>query len=82
MIIGLIPARLNSKRLPNKPIKIIDKLPLVIHVLKRSLLAKKLDKVIVCADDKKIVDIINKHNGNAYITSKNLKMGPKGFQVL
>ena len=75
MIIGLIPARLNSKRLPNKPIKIIDKLPLVIHVLKRSLLAKKLDKVIVCADDKKIVDIINKHNGNAYITSKKFKNG-------
>lgn len=75
MIIGLIPARLNSKRLPNKPIKIIDKLPLIIHVLKRSLLAKKLDKVIVCADDKKIVDIINKYNGNAYITSKKFKNG-------
>ena len=49
MILGLIPARLNSQRLPGKPLLKIDGLPMVIHVLKRSLLSKKLDNVIVCA---------------------------------
>lgn len=70
MIIGLIPARLNSQRLPGKPLIKIDGLPMIIHVLKRSLLSKKLDKVIVCADDKLIVDVVNKFGGNAILTSK------------
>ena len=34
MILGIIPARLKSKRLPNKPLQIIDGLPLLAHVLK------------------------------------------------
>ena len=45
MILGLIPARLNSQRLPGKPLIKIDGFPLIIHVLKRSLLCKNLDKV-------------------------------------
>ena len=68
MILGLIPARLNSQRLPGKPLLKIDGLPMVIHVLKRSLLSKKLDNVIVCADDKSIVDVVKKFGGNAILT--------------
>ena len=33
MIIGIIPARLKSIRLPNKPLQLIDGLPLLVHVL-------------------------------------------------
>ena len=75
MIIGLIPARLNSQRLPGKPLIKIDGLPMVIHVLKRSLLSKKLDKVIVCADDKSIVEVVKEFGGNAILTSKKHKNG-------
>jgi 3-deoxy-manno-octulosonate cytidylyltransferase (CMP-KDO synthetase) len=75
MILGLIPARLNSQRLPGKPLLKIDGLPMVIHVLKRSLLSKKLDNVIVCADDKSIVDVVKKFGGNAILTSKKHKNG-------
>ena len=53
MIIGLIPSRLNSKRLKEKPLLEIDGLPIIVHSLKRTQLAKKLDKVIVCTDHKK-----------------------------
>jgi|TARA_Y100000389_G_C17467924_1_gene527434 3-deoxy-manno-octulosonate cytidylyltransferase (CMP-KDO synthetase) len=70
MILGLIPARLNSQRLPGKPLIEIDGLPLIIHVLKRSLLCKKLDKVIVCADDKSIISVVEKFGGEAILTSK------------
>ena len=58
MIIGLIPSRFNSKRLKQKALLEIDNLPLIVHSFKRASLSKKLDKVIVCTDDKRIKDVI------------------------
>ena len=53
-IIGLIPARLNSSRLPNKPLLKLDGLPLIIHTYKRSSFSKKLDDLAVCTDSLEI----------------------------
>ncbi len=75
MIIGLIPSRLNSKRLKEKPLLKIDGLPIIVHSFKRAKLAKKLDKVIVCTDHKKIVDVVKKNNGVAVLTSKKHRNG-------
>jgi len=75
MIIGLIPSRLNSKRLKEKPLLEIDGLPIIVHTYKRAKLCKKLDDVIVCADDKKIIDVVHKHGGKAILTSKKHKNG-------
>ncbi len=75
MILGLIPSRLNSSRLKEKPLLEIDKLPLIVHTLKRAMLSKKLDKVIVCTDSEKIVDTVKKHGGEAVMTSPNHKNG-------
>ncbi|MDC3174439.1 hypothetical protein OA868_01530 [Candidatus Pelagibacter sp.] len=81
MILGIIPARLKSKRLPNKPLKIIDGLPLIVHVLKRSLLSKKLDKIIVCTDSVQIVNLVKKYKQEAYLTSKNIKNGTDRISI-
>ena len=70
MIIGLIPSRLNSKRLKQKPLLKIDGLSIIVHSYKRSKLSKKLDDVIVCTDDKRIIDEVQRHGGKAVITSK------------
>ena len=70
MTIGLIPARLNSTRLPNKPLLQIEGLPLVMHVYFRAKLAKRLDRVIVCADDYKIYKTVKKYGGECILTSK------------
>ena len=75
IILGLIPSRLNSKRLKEKPLLDIDGLPIIIHSLKRSLLAKKLDKVIVCTDHKRIANVVDEHGGQAVLTSKKHKNG-------
>ena len=75
MIIGLIPSRLNSKRLKEKPLLNIDGLPIIVHSVKRAQLAKKLDKVLVCTDHKKIVDIVEKNDGKAILTSKKHRNG-------
>ena len=57
MIIGLIPSRLNSKRLKEKPLLKIDGLAIIVHSFKRAKLAKKLDKVI----NQVLLFLINKH---------------------
>jgi len=75
IILGLIPSRLNSKRLKEKPLLDIDGLPIIVHSLKRTLLAKKLDKVIVCTDHKRIINVVKAHGGQAVLTSKKHKNG-------
>jgi len=68
-VIGLIPSRYGSTRLPAKALLEIDGLPLIVHTYKRAKLAKSLDDVIVCADDEKIVQAVEKHGGKAVLTA-------------
>ena len=75
MILALIPSRLNSTRLKHKPLLKIDGLPIIVHTFKRAMLSKKLDKVIVCCDDKKIFDVVIENGGEAILTSKKHKNG-------
>lgn len=81
MILGIIPARLNSKRLPNKPLQLIDGLPLLIHVLKRALMSKKLNKIIVCTDSIKIINLVKKYKQDAYLTGINIKNGTDRISI-
>tara|TARA_B100001093_G_scaffold467608_1_gene486954 strand:+ start:4994 stop:5743 length:750 start_codon:yes stop_codon:yes gene_type:complete len=74
-VIGLIPTRLSSTRLPRKPLIKINKLPLIIHTYRRAKLSKKLDDLIICCDDKIILDIAKKYNAKAILTSKKHKNG-------
>ena len=74
-IIGLIPTRLNSTRLPQKALLEIDKIPLVIHTYKRAKMSKMLDDLYICCDDKKILDIAKKFGAKAILTSKHHKNG-------
>ena len=75
MILGLIPSRLNSKRLKEKPLMLIDRLPIIVHAYKRAKLSKRLDEVIVCADHRKIIEVIKKYGGHAILTSKKHRNG-------
>lgn len=68
MILGLIPARLGSKRLPNKPLLPVDGLPIIIHVLKRAHYCKELDRIIVCTDSDKIISIVKSYGFEAIKT--------------
>ena len=68
--IGLIPCRLESQRLPNKPIKIIEGLPMFAHVYFRSKLSN-LDDVYICTDSKKI-EVLSKELGIKVIMTSGL----------
>ena len=74
-VLGLIPSRLGSKRLPQKGLLPINNLPLVIHTYRRSKLSKLLDDVYICCDDKKTLDIAKKYGANAILTSKKHQNG-------
>jgi len=69
-ILGLIPTRLGSTRLPSKPLLEINGIPLIIHTYKRAKLSKNLDDVIICCDDKKILNVAKKFKAKAVLTSK------------
>ena len=77
MIIALIPCRLESKRLYKKALLRLEGIPIITHVLKRSLLCKHLDKVVVCTDNNQIIAEVKKNKGLYFRSKKNTKMEPK-----
>ncbi|MBD19615.1 MAG: 3-deoxy-manno-octulosonate cytidylyltransferase [Rhodospirillaceae bacterium] len=70
----IIPTRLSSTRLPNKPLAMIAGQPMILHVLRR---AEKsgIGPVIVASGDRKIADLINQAGGTAVMTDPNLPSG-------
>ncbi|WP_428737208.1 3-deoxy-manno-octulosonate cytidylyltransferase [Sulfurimonas sp.] len=68
----IIPARLASTRFPQKVIADIDGLPMVVRTAKR---VEHLDKVVVAADDEKIIEICKAHGIEAMLTSTTHKSG-------
>lgn len=67
--VGIIPARLNSTRLPNKPLVDIHGKPMIQHVYERAL-KSNLDNVIVACDDEKVFDTVISFGGQASMTSR------------
>ena len=67
-VVGIIPARYVSSRLPGKPLAEIDGLPMVIHTMKRAQMAG-LDELIVATDSKEIFDTVEAHGGTAVMTA-------------
>ncbi len=67
--IGIIPARLASSRLPQKPFADILGMPMIGHVYHRSKLCTTLDEVYVATCDKEIYDYISSIGGKAVMTS-------------
>ena len=72
--IGLIPCRLNSTRLPNKPLKIIEGIPMFAHVYFRSKLSH-LDEVYVCTDSTEIQQMASSMNIDCIMTSADHENG-------
>lgn len=68
-IVGIIPARLNSTRLPNKPLADINGKPMIQHVYER-VSESNLDDVIVACDDEKVFNVVISFGGRATMTSK------------
>lgn len=74
-IVGMIPVRMESTRLPNKAIKDICGLPMIIHTMKRTMMAKELDEVYVVTDSMEIKELVESHGGNIIMTASSHQTG-------
>ena len=70
----IIPARLDAKRFPNKPLAKIKNIPMIIHCIRRAE-ESKVGEVYVATPDMKIFEIVNANGGKAILTSKKHKTG-------
>ena len=73
--IAILPARLKSSRLPQKALKDICGLPMIVHVFKRCLLSKTLDEVYVATDSFEIKEVVEKYGGKVIMTSSKHETG-------
>ena len=70
MIIGVVPARLGSKRLPKKILALLDGKPMVAPTMERALAAEKLDRVILAIDSEETREVLKDFNYEMIMTSK------------
>ena len=72
--IVIIPARLDSERLPEKPLKLIDNKPMIewtYQAAKNSI----ADEIIVATDSNRIKKVVEEFEGNAVLTSDQHQTG-------
>jgi 3-deoxy-manno-octulosonate cytidylyltransferase (CMP-KDO synthetase) len=67
-IIGVIPARYGSTRLPGKSLILICGKPLIQHVVERAAEASRLSDLMVATDDKRIADVVERLGHRAVMT--------------
>lgn len=67
-IVGVIPARFASTRLPGKPLLAETGRPLIQHVVEAARRARSIDRVIVATDDSRIADAVARFGGECVMT--------------
>jgi len=73
--VAILPARIESSRLPRKALLDICGLPMIVHVYRRCLLARNLDEVYVATDSVEIKDTVEKYGGKVIMTSPDHQTG-------
>ena len=69
----IIPSRLDSLRLPNKPLELINNKEMLLHVYEAA--KKTTGDVYVATPDQKIIDVITSNGGKAILTSLDHQTG-------
>lgn len=70
----IIPSRLKATRLPGKPLKLINNIPMIVQVYKRAV-ESKVGEVYVATPDKEIDDVVKNASGNSIITTNSPQTG-------
>lgn len=74
-IVGMVPARLESSRLPRKALIDIMGLPMVVHTCKRAKLATRLEEVYLVTDNVLIKETGEAHNIKVIMTGSHHQTG-------
>jgi len=70
----IIPARMASQRLPNKPMLKINGIPMIERVWRRAINSKIGDVYVACSEEE-VFDLINSKGGKSIMTDPNLRSG-------
>lgn len=79
-IVGIIPARYGSTRLPGKPLKNILGHPMIWWVYNRVQSVEQIDAVYVATDDERVVEVCEKSNIPVVMTSSKHKTAANRLQ--
>ncbi len=74
-VIGCIPARYASSRLPGKPLCDIAGKPMILHVVEKAKKSSALSDVVVLTDDQRIFDVVDAAGYTVSMTSENCASG-------
>ena len=74
-VVGAIPARYASSRLPGKPLRPIAGRPMIEHVVRRVERVPGLDRVVVLTDDERIRDAVLAFGGEVEMTPADCPSG-------
>ena len=88
----VIPARLGATRLPNKPLRLLAGVPIIVRVMERVAALRLVDRIIVATDSAEIVAQVEDAGGVAELTRASHQSGTdrvaevsarhKGFDVV
>lgn len=67
-VLGVIPARLGSSRLPRKPLRVIAGRPLIEWVWRRAERSAALDALVVATDAREVLEVVEGFGGVAVLT--------------
>lgn len=74
-VLGVIPARFGSTRLPGKPLKLIGTKTMIQHTYESSGKSKLLDELVVLTDDERIFRQVESFGGKVSLTPSELNSG-------
>jgi 3-deoxy-manno-octulosonate cytidylyltransferase (CMP-KDO synthetase) len=74
-VLGVIPARLGSSRLPRKPLRLLAGEPLVLRVARRLTELNVCDRIVVATDADEIADVVRRAGVEATLTATSHESG-------
>jgi 3-deoxy-manno-octulosonate cytidylyltransferase (CMP-KDO synthetase) len=75
IILGVIPARLQSTRLPRKVLREIGGVPMVVYVFRRAQGCRMLSDLLVATDSDEVIEACHAHHIPAVLTSAEHRSG-------
>jgi 3-deoxy-manno-octulosonate cytidylyltransferase (CMP-KDO synthetase) len=75
VVVGVIPSRFGSHRLPAKPLVDLCGKPMVQRVYEQAKKSRLLDRVIVATDDVRIEEVVRRFGGDVMLTSQEITSG-------
>lgn len=74
-IIGAIPARFGSTRLPGKVLRPLAGRPVIEHVFRRAQESARLDRIVVLTDDERVAEAVEAFGGDCEMTPPDCASG-------